>query len=445
MTETFLETILAISKDEIPGKTYDHARRCLLDYLACAVAGAKMYASIEERYLTSLLPENGSSIVLGRHIRSNMQTAALINGISAHAVELDDGHRIGMMHPGAPVISALLAVAEKEQVNSDDFLYGIIVGYEAAIRLACAIQPACKLKGFHATGICGTLGGAIGIGAMLGFNQNQMKSAFAAAISSASGVLEMIEGDTQLKPFNAGNAAMSAISSAFIGKAGFRPPKDPLGGKRGFLKVFSDNVRTEYLTDPNGSYYIETIYNKPYASCRHTHAAIEAALCIREQEGFNIKEVESIDVATYRLAVSGHDHTAIEGVNSAKMSIPYSVAVALHTGKAGLPEFGDFQVSNTDILDLASKVSVSERADLTVLCPEKRVAEVAVKTESGIYGKRIEYPKGEPENPLTHDEFIQKVTGLMLFAGYTEETVEKSIATVNKESFEIKELTGLLW
>lgn len=445
MTNAFLRNILSIKVKDIPTSSFSHARLCFLDYLACAAAGSKLYSEKEHAYLQAVESELGVSSVIGHKSKSTMQTAALINGISAHVIELDDGHRVGMIHLGAPIISALLAIAEKERISSDDFLYGIIIGYEVAIRLSCAIQPGCKLKGFHATGVCGCVGAAMAIGAALHYDFEQLKSTISAAITSASGVLEMMEGNTELKPFNAGNAAMSAVSATCIGKSLFRAPKDALGGKRGFLKIFGDEINKEYLTDFNkGFYYIDTIYNKPYAACRHTHPSIEAAMQIRNQQGFNIYEVESIWVDTYKLAVNGHDHTKIEGINSAKMSIPYSLAVALVTGKAGFEEYTEKYINDSQILDIASKISVMDVDELTAVCPQKRVADVKVVTSSGTYKARIEYPKGEPENPLSNDEFLQKYNGLMSFAGYSKTRSSEIFEMIIKSNFDICEIMSLV-
>lgn len=422
----------------------DMARKCFLDYLGVTLAGAAIMSEKERELLQSQATSEGSRVV-GAQIKVPTNMASLINGINAHVIELDDGHRIGMLHLGAPVISALLAVAEKESINSKDFLYGIIVGYEVAIRLSCAVQPGCKLKGYHATGTCGTVGAAMGIAAALHFDNEQMKSAFSAAITSAAGVLEMIEGDTELKPYNAGRAAMDGVAAAYIGKARFKAPEDALGGKRGFLKVMTDELKLEYLTDfSSDKLLIETIYMKPYAACRHCHPSIEAALHIRQQDGFNIDGIESIHVDTYKLAVAGHDHTEIKGANSAKMSIPYSLAVALCTGKAGLDEFTDNYISDAAIQNITEKVSVSDDDELTALCPQKRVAKVTITTKNGIFSKRVEYPKGEPENPLTQQELEDKFRGLAMYGGLTASECEGIINEVWKDNFEIHKILNIV-
>lgn len=438
MTDLFLHNIMAIHPKSISVETYQAARRCFLDYLGCTLAGNKLYKEKESAYLNSLVADIGNATIIGHHRKVPQQTAALINGINAHVAELDDGHRIGMVHLGAPIISALLTVSENEIISCEDFLYGIIIGYEVAIRLACAVQPTCKQKGFHATGIVGTIGGAIAVGTSLKFDFEQMKSAFSTAITCAAGILEMQENDSELKPLNVGRAAMDAIAAAYIGKARFKAPQDALGGKRGFLRIFSDNPKMEYIECFNHPVlYIQTIYNKPYAACRHCHPAIEAAMDIRKQDGFVLSEIEHIQVETYRLAVKGHEHTFIQGINSAKMSIPYSLAVALVTGHAGLHEYTEEYITDTTILDIASKVVVTEREDLTLLCPQKRIAIVKVQTNKGNFISQVDYPKGEPENPMSDQELYSKVEQLMTFGGCNIESCKWIIKSVMQDEFSL--------
>lgn len=427
MTDQFINGIIALGKRDFPEVVRNSAKSVLMDYLGVRLAGVRIIGD----QCSPLMEELGDT----------MQTKALIGGIYAHVIELDDGHRIGMVHPGSPVISALLAVAEKYPVSSIDLLRGIVVGYEVTIRLACAVQPSHKLKFYHATGTCGTVGAAMGIAAMLGFDFEQTKSAFSAATTSAAGILEMIDGDTQMKPYNAGRAAMDGVTAAFIGKARFKCPEDPLGGKRGFLKVMSDEPKLQYVTDFTGDkYMIESIYRKPYAACRHCHPAIEAALTLREKEGFRMDEVKHIDVSTYKLAVEGHDHTKIMGSNSAKMSIPYSLAVALCTGKAGMDEFTEEQVKDASVLKMTEKVSVTANDELSALCPQKRVAIVTVKTNKGDFVMRVDYPKGEPENPLTEAELETKFRGLAQYGGWSAQECDEVIAELHKSDFDLNKI-----
>lgn len=427
MTDQFLNNIISFGKRDLPLSIHTTAISVLMDYLGVRLAGAK----IMRNQCSSLIKELGNTI----------QNRALVDAIYAHVIELDDGHRIGMVHSGAPVISAILAVAEKYPVKSKELIRGIVVGYEVAIRLACAVQPSHKLKFYHATGTCGTVGAAMGIAAMLDFDYEQTKSAFSAATTSAAGILEMIDGDTQMKPYNAGRAAMDGVTAAFIGKARFKYPVDALGGKRGFLKVMTDEPKLQYVTEfKDGKYMIESIYRKPYAACRHCHPSIEAALTLRERGGFTMDDVKEIDVTTYKLAVEGHDHTKIEGSNSAKMSIPYSLAVALCTGKAGMDEFTEEKIKDASVLKMTEKVSVAAKDELSALCPQKRVAIVTVKTIKGEFIERVDYPKGEPENPLTLTEMEEKFRGLAQYGGLTSRECDEVIKDLQKFDFDVNKI-----
>ena len=427
MTDWFLKKIIDQGHENVPVTIQSIAKSVLLDYLGVRLAGARIMSEKCKDFSENL----GDTI----------QNKALIGGVFAHVIELDDGHRIGMVHSGAPIISALLAVAEKYPVKSKDLIRGIVVGYEVAIRLACAVQPSHKLKFYHATGTCGTVGAAMGIAAMFDFDFEQTKSAFSAATTSAAGILEMIDGDTQMKPYNAGRAAMDGVTAAFIGKARFKCPVDALGGKRGFLKVMTDDPKLQYVTDfTDGKYMIESIYRKPYAACRHCHPSIEAALTLRDRKEFDLDEVKQIDVTTYKLAVEGHDHTKIEGSNSAKMSIPYSLAVALCTGKAGMDEFTEGQIKDASVLKMAEKVNVAANDELSALCPQKRVAIVTVKTSKGDFVERVDYPKGEPENPLTPSEMEEKFRGLAQFGGLTSQECDEVIDEFHKNEFDLNKI-----
>lgn len=431
LTDVFLESISALADRSLPQRVAHCARMCLVDYIACYFAGRKAAGAKLEKL----------EIAAGH----SAPMSALAYGISSHFVELDDGHRYGMLHLGAPVISALMAAAERHDMSSSDFLRGMVVGYETAIRLAKAVQPGCKLKGYHATGTCGTVGAAMAVAYAMHFDAEQIKSAFSAAATSAAGLLEMIEGDTELKPYNAGRAAMDGIMAAFAGRAKFAPPIDALGGRRGFLAVMTDSPKLDCLRGDGGTYGIETVYRKPYAACRHCHAPIEAALNIAVNPDFDVAKVKRITVMTYRLAVAGHEHVIAESSNSAKMSIPYSVAAALVRRSGGMEVFEEEALSDGILRDLAKKVSVVESEEFTALCPAKRIASVTVESVDGhSLCSQVDYPRGEPENPISDGELESKLRSLAAFGGVGKCRIDKLLSELSKAEFEVRNVISLL-
>lgn len=443
MTDLFVKNIYLKHKKQILPEVYEQARKCLIDYLAVTIPGARMLSEKTEAYLQNRGNSHEQATVIGLNCKTDMQTAALINGMNAHVIELDDGHRQGALHIGSTVFSALLAVAEKENLTSEDFLYGAIIGYEVTVRLACAIQPGNKLRGYHATGTCGTVGATMGIAAALGFDEEQMKSALSAAVTCAAGVLEMQEDNADYKPLNVGRAAMDAIAAAYLGKARFTPPHDAIGGKRGFLKVMTDEPKTQYLTEFNeeSPLAIMGIYMKTYAACRHTHPAIEAALVLRKEHGVQPKDIAAIEVEAYKLAVAGHDHTDILGISSAKMSLPFSVALALCTGNAGMEAYNEKHVTDETILALTKKVTVKENEELSAWVPKKRASILHITLTDGTrYTHRVDYPKGEPENPLTDQELREKFISLATASGFTPEKCEDILQLIQQPEFNLTNL-----
>ncbi len=385
-----------------------------------------------KQFLNFLDDTSGNATVIGYDKKTSIQSAAFLNGLSAHVAELDDGVRFGMYHPGSPTISALLAIAEKEQLKGKALISGIIVGYEASIRLACAIQPSHYEKGYHPTGTCGTIGAAIGIAALLSFTKSEMKDTLSAAVVSVSGTLKVLEDKSELKPLNIGRAASNGLVAAFFARSGFKGPNDALAGNTGFFEVMSDQFDlTCILSCNNKDYAINKVYFKPYAACRHTHSAIEAVLILNSKYNIKVKEIDEINVKTYHGIIGKHDHKHIHGISSAKMSIPFNVALAFITGSVDLKDFNSSTIQNNDVTSLTNKVNIIGDSEISKLIPTKRPAYVEIKTKEGqSYSERVDLPKGEPENPLTDSELEDKFTALSMYGGKTKKEISEIIDVV---------------
>jgi 2-methylcitrate dehydratase PrpD len=439
-TELFIEHIYEIIESGRWAEAGDKAESCLLDYTGVTLAGAARNRQGGRHDLTAFLSPGGTAKAIGMDSGASTDYAALVNGINAHTAELDDGHRYAMAHPGAPVISALLAAACERKVSRESLLKGIVAGYEATVRLAENVQPSHKLSGFHASGTCGTVGAAVGVSIMLGFDRALTKEAVSAAAAAASGILEMIEDVSELKPFNVGSAAYNAITAVRLAEAGFKGPMNPLFGRRGFVKAFSDEEPVFRLRDEN-SLAINEIYVKPYAACRHAHAPVECALTVAERYNVIPDNIEKVTVRTYSLAVDGHDHIEVPSVGAAKMSTPYSVAAALTYRRADEECFTRTAMADPVIRVLTDKVEVIEDKEMTELVPAKRMASIAVEMRDGnTYECTVEHPKGEPENPVTAAELEAKFRSLAAIAGKDEEYMNRVIEAVFDESIETDEI-----
>ena len=412
----FLEAVDGVWKRPVPEEVMARARRSLLDYLAVTCAGTAFQREKLERYWDFAQPEPGAFRVIGTGRDTVLKEAVFLNGLNAHALDFDDGTNSGIIHLGSPIFSLLIPLCQRYGLGVEAMLRAAVTGYEASYTMAVSIQPGHKALGWHATGTCGTLGATLAAAYLLGFTEEERFRAFASACVAAGGMLKVLDDGSELKPYNVAKTALLSLTALQMAKAGFRGHADPLGG-RGFLRMMTGREDVELKPVLlNGTYAIMKSYTKPYASCRYTHPSVEAAIRLRDR--VKPEDAERVDIRTYSLAVSGHDHTEIPGSYSAKMSIPYATAAGFLYGKAGLQEFTEEAVRGEAVLALTRKIRVEADADLSAAFPKEQTAIVTVLTTDGRrLTERVDFPKGEPENPLTDAEFRARYDDLMAYGG----------------------------
>ena len=434
----FLKKIDDVWKKDIPEEVMLRAKRSLLDYLAVTCAGAEFQKDKLQRYFEFAQPEDGKFKAIGTKKNLVLKEAVFLNGLNGHALDFDDGTNSGIIHLGSPIFSLLLPLCQRYDIGIEEMLKAAIVGYEASYTMAVSIQPGHKAMGYHATGTCGTLGATIAASYMLGFSEEERFEAFAAACVAASGMLKVLDDGSELKPYNVAKTSLLALTALQLAKSGFKGHRDPLGG-RGFLKMMTGKEDIELKPVLlNGTYAIMKSYTKPYASCRYTHPAVEAMIHMRDQ--VRAEDIEEVDIKTYDLAVSGHDHTDIPGSYSAKMSIPYASAAGMIFGKAGLQEFSEETVRRSDVLGLTKKFKGTADDELSSVFPGIQAAIVTIKTKDNTYTERVDFPKGEPENPMSEEEFRSRYDGLMEYGEIPADVSDKVYETVYRTDAKAEEL-----
>ena len=430
-TRDFVIELQQLMDSNFNEKDFKQVSRCFLDYMAATNAGVYL---LNERIecMVDMFGSCGIISPIGFDTKVSLETAAFINGLTSHVAEMDDGVRFGMIHPGAPIFSALIPAAERFKVKGIDFVKGVIIGYEAAVRLSSAIQPSHYKNGFHPTATCGSIGATMGLSAMLGFNYQEMENALGAISTSAGGSLKVVDDGSELKPYNVARAASRAIQAAVIAKSGFTSPQNVLFGKTGFLEMTADNLNEDRLQNkaPNGL-WINHVYVKPYSACRHAHPAIEAALFLHKNQSITIDEISLIEITTYSGLKGRHDRNEVSSIDSARMSIPFSVAIALVNGSAGINDFTKKNLENEYIRNLAKKITINECKEYSDRVPEQRPAKIKINLKNKpSLNHEIIYPKGEPENPMTDQELEDKFRELSGYGGISDKNIEGFISHI---------------
>ena len=411
--------LASTSSSDLPDNVRHQVRRILIDYLAAAFAGAHSEAASAVRTYVSRSDRDRSATVIGTDLRFSSAGAAVVNGTAAHALDLDDGYTPGACHPGAPIVSGILAVAERENSSADEVTRAVALGYEVAVRIAGASHPAQRRRGFHNTALVGTFGSAVGVATLQGADATQLAGAFGTAASHAGGLLSFLDEGSDIKRYHAGKAARDGVVSAELAMIGLLGPSNVLEGDHGYFHAFTGGEfdADHLMGDLGQTWRMLQTYNKPYPCCRHVHGAIDAALRIREADGFDAERIESVLVDTFAIAAS-HDRKDIMNTMDAQMSLPYSVAAALAVGEVSMEHFEADARADARIKRITAATDVRIDDGYTRSYPNNRPARVTIRSAGRDFVEEVLQPYGEPANPMSDadldrkfHEFVDPVVG----------------------------------
>ena len=401
---------------ELPGSVVDKAKTCCLDFLAACLS-ASGSKSAEIGLNVAIKMGRGNSTLIGRHEKGSLLSAALYNGMIAHAEELDDSHRyVSGLHLSAVVIPAALAVAEERRLSGNEFITAVVCGYEAAARICRCIEQGHRMRGFHSTGTVGPFGACAAAGTALGLDAEQLVQAIGIAGSMGAGLFAFLDDGATVKHLHTGRASLDGLLAALAAQAGLTGPRAVLEAREGFFRAYAESSDETPLLQPfDGSYEIMNVYHKLHSACGHAFPAIDAAQLLRAELRDPVWEVASIDVRTYRAASLLENRRPVSR-QQARFSIPFLIALMLTQGSVGRQELLKVDLADPDLLGLAGKVAVREDPEFQASFPRLRTAVVRLATKDGReMTRRIDGPRGGPDNPVSFREienkFISEASG----------------------------------
>ena len=409
---------------DLPPKALAAARLNLLDTLACATAGRSAPGA---REVLDLVREWGgapqAAIWCGQE-RVPAPNAAWINGVMAHARDYDDTHDAAILHAGVSVVPAAIAAAElRGGCSGADLLAGIAVGLELVCRLGVATTIGIIESGFIYSSLFGYFGAAAAASRVLGFDAADTLNTMGIAYSQAAGTHQVTRDAALTKRMQPGLAARAAIVAAELTRRKVRGAQAVFEGKDGLFRTY---LRGGYdpaiLREGLGErfHFVDLSY-KPYPSCRFNHTAIDAALAVREQPGFDLARIRRIRVGVnnqaYEAVCTPPDiRAAPRTIVQAQFSIPYNVACALVHGRVLLGHFTDAGLRDPAVLRLAALAEC--RVDPEIERDWGRTVSpthIIVDTDTGSFEDRVDLPRGHPAFPMTAEDTDAKLRDCLAF------------------------------
>ena len=396
--------------EDIAQTTRDRMKQCFLDFIGNSAFAAKVAESSPafRKGVQSLAGDGGLGTVVGEARRYPYQYAALLNGAYAHTLDFDDTSLFAALHPGAAVIPAALAEAERQRSSGKQFMEALAVGNEIACRVGAAIGQSAYERGFHNTGVAGIFGAVAAAGRLRGLDGAAIDNAFGLAGSMAAGSMQYMANGAWNKRLHPGLAAHDALLALAFTESGTLGATQALEGQYGVLIGYSNTPHPEHLTDRLGQWWAAgDIAIKPFPSCRLAHGAIEAAFELRQRLPGRLRDVElevvlppiCVKVVGEAIPNKIHASNIVEG----QFSVYFQLATAWLDGHYNWQSYE--RLGQTDVAALENRITVISDASIghSTILRVKGEPELTV---------RIDELLGEATRPLSWQQLLGKYSGL---------------------------------
>jgi 2-methylcitrate dehydratase PrpD len=404
------ELQLAVVPDTVIGK----AKLVFLDTLGIALASSTMDFGAMVSNVARKLGGDKHSVVIGSANRVAAANAVLANGTLAHGLDFDDTLEEAIVHTGSCAWTTALAVGEEVGASGAAVLEAAIVGTEVLCKVGLVAPGKFHARGFHPTAICSTFGAAAAAGKLYGLNSDQWVDAFGLCGSQSSGIIEYLADGTWTKRMHPGWSAHGGVIACLLAQEGFRGPAKVFEGTDGFFSAFGGKIdfRFDKLLEIGRHWEIPKLAFKSYPCGSISHPYMDCALKIKQKYAPVPEEIAEVVCRTaegpvHRLWEPLADKQKPVSSYGAKFSLPYSLAVMLVRGRAGLEEFTDAAIEDSTVLKLAARVRYE--LDPTIDYPRHFSGHVKVIMADGkIFEENQPHPRGGLEDPLPPAEIEEK-------------------------------------
>ena len=461
VAERLAQFAASVAQHGLPADLRADAARRVLDVVGNSLAATDVAPARAVRDVAAGWGGPPDASAIGYGLRVPAQSAALVNGTLAHALDFDDTHLPSVLHPSSPVVAAALAVAEARDASGPRLLDAVGTGVEITVRLGMAGYDETLgssvffERGLHATSICGTVGAAAAAAMLAGLGADGIANAMGIAASMGAGLLEANRTSGTVKPVHCGWAAHAGVVAADLAAHGMTGPPTVFEGRFGFLQAFcGDRADVDAIFIGLGQFWeLPGIFVKPYPCNHFTHAGIDAALRLRAG-GLAVGDIAEIELGVPTPVLRTVSEPRADKVRPksgyhAAFSGPYTVAAAL-LGGGGLglshEDFTDEAAVDERRLALAAKVHCVADEHCDRIFPHQFPAVLRVRLHDGrTVAERVDVNRGGPDNPLSTVELSEKFRGnatRLLSQGAATAVAEAALALPGAPG--VRQLMGLL-
>lgn len=412
-TARFAELVSEFSAERIPPPVLQRTKEILYDGIGALLSATSARYDILS-VLSRFTAESGGTPeaqIFGSALRTNIATAALVNGALGYYCDIEAHHAGAIMHPMAVVAPAALAVGERQASSGRDVLAAFLIGTDVACRVSYALRgPVLYARGFHPTCVAGTFGSLAAAARLLGLRGRQLLHAFGLAGTTTSGLLAWSSDPTEhSRPFNMGLAARNGVYAAHLAACGFGGPPAIFEGKYPLGQAFSGEWREAELFEGFGERFkMMELYFKLYACCAFIHPGLDGLLDIIQAE-----RLAGDDIAGIVLRFPRGGYRIIDSNALRSHCAQYVLALAAYKGQVDFYDILHDQRSDVRIRSLSERIEVVGDDETDRTYPDLYRSIITVETHKGArYTRDVTHPKGSPENPVDRHLLDEKFARL---------------------------------
>jgi len=455
-TEILANYVATSNYEDLPANVIKDAKERMGNAIACGLGGRK---TPEGDILIDMMKEIGGkpeATIIGDRTRLSFMQAAQVNRVIMHMLDYDDD-LTNICHMSIVLIPVALAIGERIDASGKEIINAYVLGCEVVARLRDAINP--SVEAFYKTFERVDAGLQFGVtavaGKMLRLNGEQMADAFGlTGLMRASRVTRpdwAQKGMPRWMKITGGDITIPGIHAVFLARRGFPGDRAILDqGSKWETSVGSDRYdAAKLITNLGKEYGILRIGYKFYSACRYTSTTLDAVEAIVSENRVVPEDVKEIIVKVQKLVSDNFGIYEPEYMIQAQFSMPYVVTMVLMCEPTGPNWFREDMLKNPRVRKLQHKVKLVEDPVATKkFYPGYRTPSTVeiIMQDDRRFSKSVEYPKGEPENPFTREDHINKLTNMASWLGMKQTQIDELIQTLNtlEKVNNISELTRLL-
>jgi len=409
LTETLCAYAASTRLAAIPQDVRERAKQVIFDEIACAYFGRRSLAGDLGARYAAQAGGTAEARIYATGQRVSAPNAALANGAAGHGEEVDGAHVVGG-HPGASIVHAATAMAERQRATGADLINAVVLGYDVGIRVVEACGKLFDVKnrfGLNSDFLY-AFGCASAASRLLGLDAPRHAHALALTSFSTNAPASFYAERRHIsKSLCNGQFAFAGVTAALMANVGLEGHDDSIGAPYGILHAWGAPGGRDIVVRALGEEFGVMGANFKFINAGYPiHAPVEAALKLVREHGIRCDDIEHVDVGMPTNTMKVVDRRDMHNICLQDMLSAALVRGGLKLRESPFPGV----LAEPAFARLRPRVTLRGHPDLDRDQPDGRGCIVTITTRNDAHvSARVDHPRGHSKRGgVTWEELAVK-------------------------------------